>query len=543
MEQGSAGGGATPTPEAAEPDPAALNWAQRVRLTDGEQPFAYTPDTVLVETAADAERVRALLRRLPPSDDQRSEPRVDQAGIAGWDRWRAIGNPLSAVRRLKGAGIKAQVDHVFFADAGPGFVGANPVYGNPVYGNPVYGNPVYGNPVYGNPVYGNPVYGNPVYGNPVYGNPVYGNPVYGNPVYGNPVYGNPVYGNPAGGAPFFPVRCCGDTDRCECPATPPAAPMSFVYPNPAYVATAYPGGEGGDYQLTGRRRSQAKPLLGVDPSFAGSIRTWDTAECVRVAVLDTGHAAESDALLANPFSAVDGDPDLGMDGDGDGFLDPVAGHGTFIGGLIARIAPGCGLMVKRVLTNYGDGQESAIALAILDLVAQPPDQRPHILNLSFSGYTLEDANCLRNAIEAAMAEGIVVVASAGNDGVCRPAFPAAFDGVVSVAALGPDGPAPFSNWGSWVRACAPGVDVASTFYIGNCSEKEKYGVDPDTYTGWALWSGTSFAAPVVAAVLARTMMSEGVTGHGAVEAIIDQTGLFRIRCYGTVVNALAVRPF
>src|SRR6478672_4777712 len=280
MEQGSAGGGATPTPEAAEPDPAALNWAQRVRLTDGEQPFAYTPDTVLVETAADAERVRALLRRLPPSDDQRSEPRVDHAGIAGWDRWRAIGNPLSAVRRLKGAGIKAQVDHVFFADAGPGFVGANPVYGNPVYGNPVYGNPVYGNPVYGNPVYGNPVSG-------------------------NPVYGNPVYGNPAGGAPFFPVRCCGDTDRCECPATPPAAPMSFVYPNPAYVATAYPGGEGGDYQLTGRRRSQAKPLLGVDPSFAGSIRTWDTAECVRVAVLDTGHAAESDALLANPFSAVD----------------------------------------------------------------------------------------------------------------------------------------------------------------------------------------------------------------------------------------------
>ena len=142
-----------------------------------------------------------------------------------------------------------------------------------------------------------------------------------------------------------------------------------------------------------------------------------------------------------------------------------------------------------------------------------------------------------------MAEGIVVVASAGNDGVCRPAYPAAFDGVVSVAALGPDGPAPFSNWGSWVRACAPGVDVASTFYIGNCAEKEKYGVDPDTYTGWALWSGTSFAAPVVAAVLARTMMSEGLTGHGAVEAIIDQAGLFRLRCYGTVVNALAVRPF
>jgi hypothetical protein len=421
-----------------------------------------------------------------------------------------------------------------------------------VYGNPVYGNPVYGNPVYGNPVYGNPVYGNPVYGNPVYGNPVYGNPVYGNPVYGNPVYGNPVYGNvPGAGAASFPpppgypllaAKCCCEADPCECPATPPAAAMSLVYPNPAYVATVYPGGEGGAYQLTGRRRSQAMPLLGLDASFVGSIRPWNTAECVRVAVLDTGHAAATDANLADPFSAVDGDQDLGMDADGDGFLDPVAGHGTFIGGLIARVAPGCGLMVKRVLTNYGDGNESTIALAIQDLVTSPPDQRPHLLNLSFSGYTLDDADCLRNAIQAAMAEGIVVVASAGNDGISRRAYPAAFDGVVGVAALGADGPAPFSNWGSWVRACAPGVDIASTFYIGTGAEKERYGVDPDTFTGWALWSGTSFAAPVVTAVLARTMMAHGLTAHGAVEAIIDQVGLFRLRCYGTVVNTLALQP-
>src|SRR2546429_3716136 len=58
----------------------------------------------------------------------------------------------------------------------------------------------------------------------------------------------------------------------------------------------------------------------------------------------------------------------------------------------------CGLMVKRVLTNYGDGQESRIAAAIEDLLAGAPDRRPHVLNLSFSGYTLDDANCLRNEI-------------------------------------------------------------------------------------------------------------------------------------------------
>ena len=143
-----------------------------------------------------------------------------------------------------------------------------------------------------------------------------------------------------------------------------------------------------------------------------------------------------------------------------------------------------------------------------------------------------------------MAEGIVVVASAGNDGVCRPAYPAAFDGVVSVAALGPDGPAPFSNWGSWVRACAPGVDVASTFYIGNCAGEGEVRRRP---------RHLHRLGAVVGDVVRRSRGGRRARPHhdvggpdrptSAVEAIIDQAGLFRLRCYGTVVNALAVRPF
>jgi subtilisin family serine protease len=391
------------------------------------------------------------------------------------------------------------------------------------------------------------VYGNPVYGNPVYGNPVYGNPVYGNPVYGNPVYGNPVYGNPSAGAsgPPPPLPCCCDDDPCQCRTSPPAAPASFVYPNPAYVATVYPGGEGLPYKLTGQRRSQARPLLGIDAARLGEVGDWDTAP-VRIAVLDTGRAA-ADAHLATPPGNVLGDDDKGPDSDGDHYLDPVAGHGTFIGGLIARVAPGCGLMIKRVLSDYGDGDEQAIGDAIEELIepARCGHEAPHLLNLSFSGYVLEDdgATCLRNAIRKAARKGIIVVASAGNDGICRRAYPAAFTGVVGVGALGEEGPAPFSNWGAWVRACAPGVDVASTFYeYTSGRERMRYGLDPDLYEGFATWSGTSFAAPVVVGVLARTMMDRGLTANQAVEAIIDQTGLFHLRCYGTVVNTLAVRP-
>jgi len=276
---------------------------------------------------------------------------------------------------------------------------------------------------------------------------------------------------------------------------------------------------------------------------------------IRVAVIDNGYSSDPDvAEVADAVADVSGDAGAEPDADHDRYLDPVAGHGTFIGGLIARIAPGCALRINDPLTPYGDGDEFTIAAVIDRLVADP--HPPHFINLSFSGYALDDegAECLQTAIQGAMKKGIVVVASAGNDGICRKAFPAAFDGVVSVAALGHDGPASFSNWGSWVRACAPGVDIVSTFFkYSQGRERMKYGVDPDRFNGWAIWSGTSFAAPVVTGVLARAVqaarLQEDATApparfsaNEAVEALIDQEGLFRLRCYGTVVNQLAVRP-
>ncbi len=523
-------------------DEAKRSWAARVRFAGGDDSFAYVPNHFLVGADETGAAVRALApgaQRVIVEQPCEGSERSDVAG--GYTRWQYDGDVLSVVRRLRAAGIKAQPLHVFFLDAGPGDVAANPVYGNPVYGNPVYGNPVYGNPVYGNPVYGNPVYGNPVYGNPVYGNPVYGNPVYGNPGYGSPA--------------LIASHCaCDDADKCQCPATPTAAPASGVYPNPVYVAKAYPSGEGVTYRLTGQRRSQAMPLLGVSKNNIGKVQPWATA-AVRIAVLDNGFSPDAAvAPVADSQSDVDGDGDAEPDGDKDRYLDPVAGHGTFIGGLIARIAPGCGLKIYSPLTAYGDGNEFDIAKLIETIITQ--EHPPHFLNLSFSGYALEDkaADCLHKAIQAAMKQGIVVVASAGNDGVSRKAFPAAFPGVVSVAALGHDGPAPFSNWGSWVRACAPGVDIVSTFFnYSQGREREKYGVDPDEFKGWAIWSGTSFSAPVVTAVLARAVQAAKLqeepadprppfSPYDAVEAIIDQDGLYRLRCYGTVVNQLAVRP-
>ena len=67
--------------------------------------------------------------------------------------------------------------------------------------------------------------------------------------------------------------------------------------------------------------------------------------------------------------------------------------------------------------------------------------------------------------------------------------------------------AAFSNHGKWVKAWAPGVDHASDYPDG---VEFVYGPDQDdpnspraSFDGFAKWSGTSFAAPYVAAELIR----------------------------------------
>jgi subtilisin family serine protease len=109
----------------------------------------------------------------------------------------------------------------------------------------------------------------------------------------------------------------------------------------------------------------------------------------------------------------------------------------------------------------------------------------------------------------------VVVCSAGNNGSVRPFWPAALPAVVGVAATGPDGTlAAFSNRGDWVDAAALGVDVVSS-HVRLLPGGE--GVAPGTTTrvyGAARWSGTSFAAPRIAADVAR-LRHEGVSAGDA----------------------------
>ena len=331
-------------------------------------------------------------------------------------------------------------------------------------------------------------------GYPVHANPVHANPVHANPVHANPVHANPVHANPSG-----PTRSS---------ARPADEPTWFVRSSP-------------------RRPSRKRGV----PQQSG--------RSPRVVVLDSGLATGRNlpAMLSGGgigTSSIGNHADE-PDANGDRWLDPVAGHGTFIAGIIERVAPGCAVEVVKVLGPQGDGSESAIVAAI-DAIATSADP-PAFLNLSFGGHVWERAPLLTTAVLRAQRRGTVVVASAGNDGTCRPTLPAAIPGVVSVGALGPNGPARFSNYGDWVRASAPGVDVVSSFFAAfDGPALPLDGRDADEFREWARWSGTSFAAPAVIGALVREMRRTGCSAVESVAHVIDAPWLARLPGLGTVVN-------
>ena len=121
-------------------------------------------------------------------------------------------------------------------------------------------------------------------------------------------------------------------------------------------------------------------------------------------------------------------------------------------------------------------------------------------------------------IRALVAEGAVVVAAAGNDGVCRKKFPAAMPEVLSVAALGPC--APVLVLQPRARGSTPARPARISSASSSTTSTVRYEAiipdsvpDIDHFAGWAMWSGTSFATPTVVGALAEIIETARV--HGA----------------------------
>jgi thermitase len=229
---------------------------------------------------------------------------------------------------------------------------------------------------------------------------------------------------------------------------------------------------------------------------------------VTVAVLDTGLDPHPWFAGRPWFTAWGLQPEV-LDVDLDGNPDWQAGHGTFVAGIVVRNAPGVTLRHHRVLSSMGLTDDTTVAAAVRAV-------RGDIVLLTSGCYTA--SNRCPPILEHAFSSlgRTVVVAAAGNGGSSRPFWPAALPDVIAVAATDEQGTiAGFSNRGPWVNATAPGVDVVSSFVrlmppspgVAPGTEAREYGV--------ARWSGTSFAAPSIAADLAKLLHA----GHSPAEAL------------------------
>jgi subtilisin family serine protease len=242
----------------------------------------------------------------------------------------------------------------------------------------------------------------------------------------------------------------------------------------------------------------------------------------------------------------------------DGQLGPIEGHGTFIAGLIRQKCPTATILSVQVIQDDGVVAEADLLDALNKLwlrqklaIATPrPEDLIDVVSMSLGYYhedyaDLEFDPLLLAPIRALAQLGVAIIVSSGNDATTRPMYPAAFapypDGIIvdvlrdelPVVAVGASNPdrsvALFSNEGAWVSAHRPGAALVSTFpptdaagspsvefetEIVDPALRQPHGktirstLDPDDFTaGFAVWSGSSFAAPIVAGEVAAHLFA------------------------------------
>jgi len=172
--------------------------------------------------------------------------------------------------------------------------------------------------------------------------------------------------------------------------------------------------------------------------------------------------------------------------DGDGGSD--FGHGTMVVGIIHLTAPQAQILPLKAFQSNGTGNLSDILRAIYYAV----QNHTNVINMSFDLTT--PSTELNDAISYASSSHVILVASAGNDGVEEVVYPAGIQNVMGVASTNDlDQRSSFSNYGNqivWVAA--PGEAIITTYPY-------------DTYSaGW----GTSFSAPFVSGTAALLLSAQ-----------------------------------
>ena len=197
------------------------------------------------------------------------------------------------------------------------------------------------------------------------------------------------------------------------------------------------------------------------------------------------------------------------------------GHGTLVCGILAATAgnglgtdglvPDASVLMLRCFSslggsaNAGSGAKETIRRAVEYAIEADAD----VLNMSIGG-TKQSLQELEPVFRQAADAGILLIASVGNGGGTALYYPAAFDCVTGVGWLTRDGTASASSQhNATVYVAAPGQDMP--------------GPDWRTDDGYRTDSGSSFAAPVVAAMAVMAKQTDRAIGTDGFRALLRQS--------------------
>lgn len=241
----------------------------------------------------------------------------------------------------------------------------------------------------------------------------------------------------------------------------------------------------------------------------GAVSAWNyasTGSNIVIAVVDDAIERNHPDLAPNIWVNPGEIAANGIDDEGNGFIDDINGwdvannspnvnppddgyfHGTHVAGIasaatnnatgVASIGFSCKIMCIKASNNANsitNGYNGVLYAA---------NNGAHIISMSWGGPG--ESQTAENVINYALGKGCILVASAGNDNSSSKRYPAAYDGVISVASTASDDTkSDFSNYGDWVKISAPGSNIRSTTING-------------TYGNL---SGTSMSTPLVSGLL------------------------------------------
>ena len=284
---------------------------------------------------------------------------------------------------------------------------------------------------------------------------------------------------------------------------------------------------------------------------------------VYVAVLDTGLVGGWRQYFPEERIAVEYARSFGGGG---GFMGTVStqpnkwendvnSHGTHVtstiigynlnGIAINGAAPNATIIPVKVLNQNGSGWSSVIAAGIIyvaNLKKTVLADYPVVINMSLGGSVLDAVE--KEAIDYAIEQGVIIVASAGNSGEAGMGYPGAYEPVISVAASGWLGewyPMPPGTGSWWNNLDVSEPTNPAHFYITDFSSRAKAGQDLDVAApgswivgaymvnsgqiGYYFLGGTSMASPHVAGIVALLAQKDPSITAAAAEDLLEATAI------------------